>query len=88
MEMSLAEAFGEIDPGKHLRAAEVDHLHGDLIPARRQRQRTFDDIIAMNDGTKKRMEQIGFLVALGASDQVSAELVFERKNIRKTDYFE
>ncbi|WP_434515039.1 hypothetical protein AB6Q56_21490 [Dechloromonas sp. ARDL1] len=56
MEMSLSKAFGELDPRKHLRAAEVDDLLRHVIPASRQRQRALDDIIAMHDGTEKRME--------------------------------
>ncbi|MBE7527049.1 MAG: hypothetical protein HS120_05555 [Burkholderiales bacterium] len=38
-----------------------------VIPAGRQRQRALDDIATMNDGAKKWMEQIGFLVTRGAS---------------------
>ena len=88
MEMRLTKAFGELDPRKHLRTAEVDDLLGHVIPARRQRQRALDDIIAMNDGTEKRMEQVSFLISLGAPDQVAAELILSRKHVRKTNRLE
>ena len=88
MEACLTKAFGKIDPRKHLRSAEVNDLLRHLIPVPYQRQRTFYDIVTMNDGTEKRMKDIRFLVTLGASSQVATELVFARKNVRKTNRLE